>query len=170
MASTDLVPRSPDDGGSALDAFLSRSVIYERAGAVIPRDLLRFGLYGTIIIIATGALALVFPTAPAIRHGQFFLLFATQAASMETVMHAAAIPLIASGVALLVLDVYLMQGRHSEQWRSAVVAQAAAGGVGGVVATVFLALVILNLMLWIAICAVVGIGIAGAITAAASGE
>jgi hypothetical protein len=33
MASTDLVPQPPEDGGSALGDFLSRSVIHEKAGA-----------------------------------------------------------------------------------------------------------------------------------------
>ncbi len=148
MTSTDPVPRSRG-GGSALESLLSRSVIHEKAGAVIPRDLLRFGLYGSIVCIATGLLALLFPTADSIRHGDFFLILATPAADLQSVMHAAAIPLIVCGVALLALDPYLMQGRRSEHWRSAVVAQAATGAVG----TVFLALVIINLVLWIVIAA-----------------
>jgi hypothetical protein len=152
MTSTDPVPRSRG-GGYALESLLSRSVIHEKAGAVIPRDLLRFGLYGSIVCIATGLLALLFPTADSIRHGDFFLILATPAADLQSVMHAAAIPLIVCGVALLALDPYLMQGRRSEHWRSAVVAQAATGAVGGAVGTVFLALVIINLVLWIVIAA-----------------
>jgi hypothetical protein len=154
MTSTDLVPRS-GEGDSALEAFLSRTVIHELAGAAIPRDLLRFGLYGSIVVIATGVLGLVFPDADSIRRGSFFLIFSAPAADMRTIMHVVAIPLIACGVALLLLDLYMMQGRRSEHWRSVVVAQATAGGIGGVVSAVFLALVIINLVLWIVLVACV---------------
>lgn len=163
MSSTDLVPRSAE-GDSALEAFLSRTVIHELAGAAIPRDLMRFGLYGSIVVIATGVLGLVFPGANSIRRGSFFLILGTPAADMQTIVHVVAIPLIACGTALLLLDLYLMQGRRSEHWRPVVVAQAAAGGIGGVVSTIFLALVIINLVLWIVIvvfiaACVVGIGV-----------
>jgi hypothetical protein len=114
---------------------------------------LRFRLYGSIVCIATGLLALLFPTADSIRHGDFFLILATPAADLQSVMHAAAILLIVCGVALLALDPYLMQGRRSEHWRSGVVAQAATGAVGGAVGTVFLALMIINLVLWIVMAA-----------------
>ena len=81
MSSTDLGPRSAE-GDSALEAFLSRTVIHELAGAAIPRDLLRFGLYGSIVVIATGVLGLVFPGANSIRRGSFFLILGTPAADM----------------------------------------------------------------------------------------
>ncbi len=71
---------------------------------------MRFRLYGSIVCIATGLLALLFPTADSIRHGGFFPVLATPAADLQSVMHAAAIPLIVCGVALLALDPYLMQG------------------------------------------------------------
>jgi hypothetical protein len=58
-----------------------------------------------------------------------------------------AVPAILCGLALLGLDLYLMEGRRSEHWRGAVVAQAAAGGVGGFVGVAFLALMLLNLVL-----------------------
>jgi hypothetical protein len=108
MSSTDLGPRS-GEGDSALEVFLSRSVIHELAGAAIPRDLLRFGLYGSIVVIATGVLGLAFPGANSIRRGSFFLILGIPAADMQTIMHVVAIPLIACGVELLLLDLYLMQ-------------------------------------------------------------
>lgn len=43
------------------------------------------------------------------------------------VMRALAIPAIPCGLALLGLDLYLMERRQSEHWRAAVVAQAAVG-------------------------------------------
>jgi hypothetical protein len=146
MASADLVPGSPGGGErSALSDLLSRSIIHEKAGAVVPRDLLQFGLLGSIVVILTGLLALVFPGAESIRHGGFFFLFGGQVADLASIMEAAAIPAIVCGIALLGLDLYLMQTPSSDYGRAAVVAQAAAGGVGG---TVFLALVILNLAIW----------------------
>jgi hypothetical protein len=65
-------------------------------------------------------------------------------------MRALAIPAIGCGLALLALDLYLMEGRQSEHWRAAVVAQAAVGGTGGFVGVIFLTLMLLNLVLWIA--------------------
>lgn len=149
MVSTDLAPSSPDGSeGSALSDFLSRTTIYEQAGAVIPRDLLQFGLLGSIVVIATGLLALVFPGSASIRHGGFFFVFGGQVADLASIMEAAAIPAIVCGIALLGLDLYLMRTPSSDYGRAAVVAQAAAGGVGGAVSMVFLALVILNLAIW----------------------
>jgi hypothetical protein len=152
MASTDLVPSSPDGGeGSALSDFLSRTTIYEHAGAVIPRDLLQSGFFGSIVVILTGLLALVFPGADSIRDGGFFLVLGGQVADLASIMRAAAVPAIVCGLALLGLDLYLMRTPSSDYGRTAVVAQAAAGGVGGMVSTVFLALVILNLAIWVAL-------------------
>jgi hypothetical protein len=149
MASADLVSGSPGGGErSALSDLLSRSIIHEKAGAVVPRDLLQFGLLGSILVIATGLLALIFPGAESIRQGGFFFLFGGQVADLASIMEAAAIPAIVCGIALLGLDLYLMQTPSSDYGRAAVVAQAAAGGVGGTVSTVFLALVILNLAIW----------------------
>ena len=48
-------------------------------------------------------------------------------------------------------DAYLMLGRTSAPWRFMVVVQAAIGGIGGVICMIFLALVILNLAIWIVI-------------------
>jgi hypothetical protein len=149
MASTELVPSVPEDGGSALSDFLSRSTVYEKAGAVIPRDLLQFGYFGSMVVIGTGVLALVFPSPESVHHGGFFLLLGSQAADLVSFLHAIAIPAIVCGLALLGLDVYLMRVPTSEHWRSAVVAQAAAGGVGGTLCTLFLVLLLLNLMIWV---------------------
>jgi hypothetical protein len=151
-ASTDLVPRADDDDGpSALADFLGRTTIYETAGAVIPFDLLRFGLLGSVAVIATGLLALVFPSAEAIRGGDFFLVLGDEAAGIAALLRALAGPAIVVGLGLLVLDLYLLRTPTSERWRTAVVAQAAAGGIGGALGTLFVALLVLNLAIWIAL-------------------
>jgi hypothetical protein len=155
MASTDVVPRRPDDDGSALGGFLNRCTDYEKAGAVIPRDLLQFGLVGSIVVIVTGILAFIVPSPESIRQGDFYLVLGGTAADIGEIMRALAVPAILCGLALLGLDLYLMEGRRSEHWRGAVVAQAAAGGLGGFVGVIFLALILLNLVLWILIAAVV---------------
>ena len=51
------------------------------------------------------------------------------------------------------LDAYLMLVRTSARWRSVVVVQAAVGGTGGAICAIFLALMILNLAIWVAIVA-----------------
>jgi hypothetical protein len=152
-AAIDLVPSSPEDGGSALSDFLSRSTVYEKAGSVIPRDLLQFGFLGSMVVIGTGVLALVFPSPESVHHGGFFLLLGSQAADLVSFLHAVAIPAIVCGVALLGLDVYLMRVPTSEHWRAAVVVQAVAGGAGGTLCTLFLVLLVLNLVIWMAIIA-----------------
>ena len=156
MSSTDLTPASdnavPDDG-SALRALLDHAIPYEKAGAVIPHDLLQFGLLGSGIVIATGLLALTLPDSAAIRHSDFYLVLGSLTASLDTVMGRAASPALICGGILLVLDACLMQVRTSSAWRYTVVAQAIAGGIGGAFCTVFLALIILNLAIWIAIIA-----------------
>ena len=82
MASTDLVPQRPEDDGSALGGFLSGSIIYEKAGAVIPRDLLQFGFLGSIVVIVTGILALIVPSPESIRSGDFYLVLGGTAADI----------------------------------------------------------------------------------------
>lgn len=154
MASSEVVPITGDGrGASALSDFLRHTTVYERAGAALPRDLIQFGFLGSIVVIATGLLALAFPSPQAIEHGGFFLVLGGMAAGLASFLHALAVPAILCGLALLGLDVYLMRVPSSEQWRGAVVAQAAAGGIGGALATIFLALLLLKLAIWIAIIA-----------------
>ena len=142
---------TPSDDESALTSLLRRAVPYEKAGAVIPRDLLAFGLFGSSIIIATGLFALLLPDAAAIRHSGFYLLLGGFTANLDSLMGHAVSPALICGGTLLVLDACLMQVRTSERWRYVIVAQAAAGGIGGAFATVFLALVVLNLVVWLAL-------------------
>lgn len=170
MSIDELVPREPPGGErSALSDLLSRSVIYERAGGVIPHDLLQFGFFGSLVVIVTGLLAVVFPDATSIRAGDFFLVLGGTAADLSSLLHALAIPAILGGFALLLLDIYLMDVPRSERWRGAVVAQAVAGGLGGVLGTLFLALLIFNLAIWIAIIAV-GLAIVLGVLGAAAGS
>jgi hypothetical protein len=151
----DLVPAPDDD--SALASLLRGAIPYERAGAVVPRELLQFGLYGSAIVIITGLLALTLPGADAIRHSGFYLVLGSVLANLDSLMGALAGPAIIFGGALLIVDAYLMQVRTSAKWRSVVVIQAGVGGAGGIMATLFLALIILNLAIWIAIIAL-GLG------------
>lgn len=174
----DLIPnrRNPSDPGSApatgsvLHALLERSVVYERAGAAIPRDLVRFGLYGAAIITLTGLLALMFPDGPAIRHGHFFLLFGRQAAGLIGVLHPVAAPLIMVGMTLATLDFYLADGPRAAGWRPVIVAQAAAGGAGGVVTGIFAVMVVINIVIWAIIFTAVAVGVGVFIFGALQGD
>lgn len=145
----DIVRRRGDD--SPFAQFLNNTVSYEKTGAVIPMELLRFGLFGSLIVIATGLVALMIPSAGEIQGSDFFLVLEDQVADISTIMHTAAFPAIGFGVALLLVDLYLMRVPTSEHSRVLVVGQAAAGGIGGMVCAIFLALALLNLVLWIII-------------------
>lgn len=147
-----LVQQVPAPEDDALQSLLRRIGDYGKT-AVIPYDLLQFGLYGSVVVIVTGLFALILPGAASIRHSHFYLVLGSETASVVSLMRALAIPAIISGGCLLLLDACLMQVHTSARWRSMVVIQAAAGGVGGVICTIFLALVILNLAIWIVIMA-----------------
>ncbi|HYJ00355.1 MAG TPA: hypothetical protein VEX36_11865 [Thermoleophilaceae bacterium] len=149
----EMAPVAGEQGRSALSDFLTHTRVYERAGGVIPRDLLQFGFLGSVVVIGTGLVALILPSPNSIQDGGFFLVWAGQAASLVSFLHALAVPAILGGLALLGLDLYLMRVPTSERWRSAVVVQAAAGGAGGILSTLFLALLVFNLAIWIAIIA-----------------
>ena len=161
------VPSSTHD--SALKSLIRGAVDYEGAGRVLPLDLLQFGLLGSAFVVLAGVIGLALPSAHSIQHSGFFLLFGSTTASLDSFIGAAAAPAMIFGGSLLLLDAYLMQVRTSGSWvHSAVVAQAAAGGGVGIVCTAFLALIVLNLGLWIAIFALVLILI-GVVLGAAGG-
>jgi hypothetical protein len=150
MSSTQVVPRPPDEGGSALTEFLKHTSVYGTR-AVIPRELLQYGVYGSLALVVIGVLGMVVASPTAIAHSGFFWILGHVAADVMSVIQPVAVPAMVLGFALLILDVFLMLVPSSEHWRWAVVGQAAAGGVGGVFGTIFLALVIINLAIWIAI-------------------
>jgi hypothetical protein len=149
MATPPVLPAS-DEQYSALSSFLRRTVTYGPK-AVIPRDLLQFGFLGASVVIATGLLAFAVPTPAAIAHGHFFWVLGGFAADLAACLHTLAVPAILCGLGLLGLDFYLMQVPTSERSRPAVVAQAVAGGASAALGTVFLALLLFNLMIWIAL-------------------
>jgi hypothetical protein len=169
--STDVILSSagvrPDDG-SALKSLLSRAIPYEKAGAVIPNDLMQLGLFGSSIIIAAGLMALILPSSAAIQHSSFYLILGGLTANLDSLMGHAASPALICGGTLLVFDAGLMLFRTSAPWRYAVVAQAAVGGVGGAFCTFFLVLIVLNLIIWAAIFALVLVAL-GTIFAAMAG-
>jgi hypothetical protein len=158
MPSTDLLPVSssaaPCDA-SALKSLLRRSIEHEEAGGVISGDVMEFGFVASGIVIAGGLLTFILPSAASIRHGDFFWVLGSPAASLDALMGFAAAPAIICGGALLVLDACLMRVRTSWRWRYVVVAQAVAGCIAGVFCTLFLALVILNAVIWIVIYALI---------------
>jgi hypothetical protein len=150
MSSANLTP-VPDDGDNALGSLLRRSIIHELAGSVVPGDLLQVGLFGSIIVIVAGLFALILPSATSISHSGFYLVLGSTIASVASLMRVVATPALIAGGSLLVLDAYLMLVRTSARWRSVVVVQAALGGAGGLVAIAFLALVFVNLAIWVII-------------------
>lgn len=165
--SRELLPR--EDADNALSSFLGRVVPYEKAGAVIPTDLLQFGLYGSVVVIVTGLVAGLLPSPESIREGGFFLVLDGTAADITALMKSLAIPAIVAGVALLLVDLVLMKVRTSARWRSVIVVQATAAGGSGVIATIFLALLLLNLVLWVIIVTLVLVTLGFVLSAIAGG-
>lgn len=147
-APADGAGQQAEDESSALSDFLDHARVHERIGSVIPRELLRFGLYGSLMLIATGFAGLALPSPQAIEHLWFFVVFGGAAARMLSVMHSAAIPALAAGGGLLVLDVYLKRVPTRGRWRAVVVAQAVAGVAGAAASAALLALAFVNLVLW----------------------
>ena len=166
MASGDVVPYHEEE--SALESLLKRAAEHEGLGAVIPRDLLQFGLYGSVLVIVTGLLALMLPSPTSISHGHFFLVLGHAEAGLVGFMQALAVPAIVVGIALLGLDVYLSQVPTGERWRLAVVGQAAIGGVGGCLGVLFLALLVLNIAIWVVLI-MLGLAVIGVFFAALAG-
>jgi hypothetical protein len=148
VASPDPTAGSSTDR-SALDSLLEKAIPHETIGATVSFDLLQFGLYGSVVVIVTSLVALAMPGAESIRHSSFYLLFGGAVADLVTFLRALAIPGIVFGGMLLILDAVLLTVRTPSWSRSLITLQAAAGGFSGVVATAFLALLLLNLVIWI---------------------
>jgi hypothetical protein len=154
-------------GDSALKSLLRKAIDQEKAGAVIPQEVMQFGLLGSAMVIATGLLALILPSAESIRNGDFFWILGSVAAGLDSVMGTVATEALIGVGGLLLLDVCLMRVRTSWRWRSVVVAQVMAGGLAGAFGTIFLALVVLNIAIWIVIYALTFIVIGGIIVSLA---
>jgi len=150
MRPSDLLPARIEDD-NALRSLLNRVVDHDEAGSVIGLDLLVFGFLGSLVVIFTALVALILPEPESIRQSSFYLVLGGAVASLTGLMKALAIPALIAGVSLLVLDLFLMKVRTSEHSRSVIVIQAAMGGTGGALCTIFLALALLNLVLWIII-------------------
>jgi hypothetical protein len=152
-------------GSSALSDFLKHTKIYDVTKAVMPKDLVQFGLYGSGVLMATALIALLLPDPSSIRstqvsfiiHAHLFFVGRALEATIVGLLQALAIPAIVASVVLLALDIYLMQVPTSQEWRYAVVGQAVAGGLNGVLGVIFLALLLFNLAMWIAMtCLIIG--------------
>jgi hypothetical protein len=113
--------------------------------------------------------ALILPSTTSISHSGFYLVLGTTIAQVASFMRVVAAPALIIGGSLLVFDAYLMLGRTSAPWRSMVVIQAVLGGTGGLVAVAFLALVAVNLVIWVAIVVLALMVIGVMLTAAGDG-
>jgi hypothetical protein len=167
MSSTDLTSTPGFD--SALKSLLSRAIPYEKAGSYIPEDVLAYGLFGSLFVILTPLLTLALPSANSIRQSGFYLVLGKTIASLASFSFAAALPTAICGGVLLVTNLCLGVIRGPWGLRYVVVLQTAAGGITGAFCTVFLALVILNLAIWIGI-GILGLMVIGIFFAALGGD
>jgi hypothetical protein len=142
--------RVPDEAAddSALADFLRHAVPYEFAGP-IPASLLLFGVIGSALLLTTGLLALVLPSPSAIQASAFFWFEAHAAATVVSWMQAIALPAVGVGGAMLLVDVYLANGRRNQHWRPVVGVQSVVGNLSGVLSAVFLAFVVFIIVVYI---------------------
>ena len=169
LPSLRLVESTNSAEGSALRSLLDQSVIYEKAGGVMPMGLVLFGFYGAGLLVASGLLAFILPSPHAIGHGGFFLLLRGEAAGLDSVMRTIALPGVLCGLALIGLDVFLSYVRTSNAWRSAIIGQTLIGAASGALAIIFIASVILNLVIWLLIIAAFVFAIGAMLAGLASG-
>ena len=121
-------------------------------------------------MLLSGLLAVVFSNPQAIRTGTFFLLFASEGAGLDSLIQTIALPAVALGLLLLGMDLYLAQGWHHENWRTAIVAQSLVGSVVGFFCALFVGIVLVNVALWLAIVGVVLAIIGMILSGGANGE
>lgn len=140
-------------------------------------DVWQIGVYGAGAVIASGILALIFPSSESILRGSFTQILRVQAADLEAAMTPYAVPAIVGGIALLAIDLVLWLARDWVPARKVVVAttvaQAVLGGVAVIAPVIFGGLLLINLVVWIAetilVFAVVGLIIFGLFAASADG-
>ncbi len=134
------------DDDSALKSLLARAAVHNKA--VIPTDLVQFGLYGSAIVIVTALLALAMPSADSISHSSLYLVLGSTVGDVVSFARELAVPSLIFGFALLGVDLYLMNVPTRAHSRATIVTQAAAGGVSATLCAVFLALLVINLVIW----------------------
>ncbi len=155
-----------DEEESALKSLLRRAAVHDKA--VIPTDLVQFGLYGSVIVIATALLALALPSEQSISHSGFYLVFGGALGGLASFVRALAGPALLFGFALLGVDIYLMKVPTRAHSRATIVTQAAAGGVSATICAIFLALIVVNLVIWLLIVAACVMALAAVVGAMGS--
>jgi hypothetical protein len=144
---------------NALLGLLARSVVHEQAGAPIPSDLLRFGFAAAAALLLTALVGALMPSPALVRHAHFFLLFGGVAARLTRVLQGLGPFALALGCGLLTLDLFLESGRRHAAWRYVIVGQAALGAACLSLDSALLAIILLDLALWI----MLGVAIAAAV-------
>jgi hypothetical protein len=144
---------------NALLGLLARSVVHEETGAQIPSDLLRFGFLAAAALLLTALIGALMPSPAAVHQAHFFLLFGGVAATLTRALQALMPFTLALGCGLAVLNLCLASGRRHAAWRYAIVGQAALGAAGLSLDSALLAIILLDLALWI----MLGVAIAAAV-------
>jgi hypothetical protein len=136
---------------SALDDFLQRAVAYENAGAELPRRLLGYAALGATCLVATAALFAMLPDPQAAHRSGLLLIGKGVGDVLLSIARGLVLPLAVVGVVLLVLDGVLFVGGGTRRlgWHYAVAAQPFVGGVGLGVGALLLALVVINVVIWL---------------------
>lgn len=143
---------------SAFEDFMRHVVPWNKYR--IPTPILVFGLVGSVLVLATGLLALVLPSADAIRTSGFFWFLAEPVATLVSWMHVMALPFVGLGMVALAIDAYAASGPRTAFWRHAVEVESYVGAAGGIFSALFLTAVVFILIVYVvlAILAIVACG------------
>ena len=143
---------------SAFEDFMRHVVPWNKFR--IPRTILLFGLAGSVLVLATGLLALVLPSADAIRSSGFFWFLTEPVTTLVSWMHFMALAFVGIGLVALAIDAYAASGPRTAFWRYAVEVESYVGAAGGVISVLFLTAVVFILVVYVvlAIVAIVAVG------------
>jgi len=155
--------------GSALKSLLDHSVPYEKAGAPLPFDLAQFGFLGGGLLVACALAGLIAPQPATIEQGGLFLILGGLAAGIAQFLREIAPAALLTGLGFALVDLLLL-GTPSGEWsRWLVTAQLVAGIGVASPAVLAIAVVALNIALWVAIIAVVFLVLLALVAAAFAG-
>lgn len=149
--------KAVDRPRSALDAFLDKTVTYERMPTRVPRTVVALGAVGGGIMLADGVVGMVVGTQDT-RTNSFFLVGGHALSSILAWTAAFAGPLAIAGLIALVANAAMLVIPGGWSPRIVCYLEPAVGGAVGLVWLCVIAVVLINLAIWI-----IAVGIAVAL-------
>jgi len=140
--------KAVDRPRSALDAFLDKTVTYERMPTRIPRTVVALGAGGGALMLVDGLVGMAVGTQDA-RTNSFFLVGGDAISSILSWTAAFAGPLAIAGLIALVANAAMLAIPGGWSPRIVCYLEPAVGGAAGLVWLCVIAVVVINLAIWI---------------------